>query len=178
MKLKNILKIMALLIPLPAVLLEACSAAGCYENHSAIPLAQFYSEESGTQISINNINVGGVGAPNDSLLISSGTAASEVYLPFRYNREELTFFIDYVGENETVAARDEITFRYKAIPYFAGEACGALYNYKLEEVNHTSDLLARVEIIDSLITNIDRSYMRFYFKTSTGEDPDPEQPEE
>jgi len=157
-------------------LLTACSAGGCYENHSAIPLAQFYSAETGSQISINNINIGGVGAPNDSLLLKAGTEANEVYLPFRYNTDKLTFHIEYVAEDNVPTGSDDVSFVYKAIPFFAGEACGAFYNYKIEDIQHTSNVLERIEVVDSIITNVDRAYMRFYFHTSTEDSTDPEEP--
>lgn len=156
--------------------LAGCSAGGCYENHSAIPLAQFYSAETETAISINNLNIGGVGAPNDSLLLSSGSAAKEVYLPFRFNSEELSFYIEYTGEEHVVTGEDRVTFKYTAIPFFAGEDCGALYNYKLTDVQHTSNVLKRVEVLDSLITNTDKAYLRFYFHTESEEPTDPEEP--
>lgn len=160
-----------------ALLLAACSASGCYENHSAIPLAAFYSESDNKAISISNIEIGGVDAPDDSLLVKSGDAASEVYLPFRFNRDELTFFIRYM-DGETVTSEDYVTFKYRAIPFFAGEACGALYNYRIEEVTHTDNVLKKVELADEIITNINRVYIRFYFQTSAeGEDdPNPEEP--
>lgn len=155
-----------------------CSASGCYENHSAIPLAEFYSDSSNDAIYIDNINVGGVNAPNDSLLIESGNRASEVYFPFRFNTTETSFFIEYTSEG-VPAGEDVITFKYTPIPFFAGEACGALYNYKINEVVFTDNLLKRVELVDSLITNLNRVYIKLYFATSeddSKEDPIPTDP--
>ena len=49
---------------LPAfMLLGGCNTTGCMDNRSSIPLAGFYSLESGTQIEIDSVNIGGVNAP-------------------------------------------------------------------------------------------------------------------
>ncbi len=77
-----------------AVAIAGCNTTGCVDNKSSIPLAGFYSYETLGAISLSNISVGGIGAPNDSLLLDN-TSASEVYLPFRSLYEETAFFIRY-----------------------------------------------------------------------------------
>lgn len=74
--------------------LAGCNTTGCVDNQSSIPLAGFYSYETLGAISLSNISVGGVDAPNDSLLLDHESAA-EVYLPFRSLQDETVFFIRY-----------------------------------------------------------------------------------
>lgn len=85
---------------------SGCNTSGCVDNQSSIPLAAFYSYETLDAISLNNISVGGVDAPNDSLLIDHGQA-SEVYLPFRSLHEETAFFIRYEDTGESDDPGDE-----------------------------------------------------------------------
>ena len=61
--------------------LAACNTSGCTENQNSIPLAGFYSSATEAQVSLDSVGVYGVGAPGDSLLLSPGTSASQIYLP-------------------------------------------------------------------------------------------------
>jgi len=79
--------------------LVGCNTTGCVDNQSSIPLAGFYSYETLGAISLSNISVGGVDAPNDSLLLDHESAA-EVYLPFRSLQDETVFFIRYDDTGE------------------------------------------------------------------------------
>lgn len=79
--------------------LAGCNNTGCVDNQSSIPLAGFYSYETLGAISLTNISVGGVDAPNDSLLLDHESVA-EVYLPFRSLQDETVFFIRYEDTGE------------------------------------------------------------------------------
>lgn len=79
--------------------LAGCNNTGCVDNQSSIPLAGFYSYETLGAISLSNISVGGVDAPNDSLLLDHESVA-EVYLPFRSLQDETVFFIRYEDTGE------------------------------------------------------------------------------
>lgn len=79
--------------------LAGCNNTGCVDNQSSIPLAGFYSYETLGTISLSNISVGGVDAPDDSLLLDHESVA-EVYLPFRSLLDETAFFIRYEDTGE------------------------------------------------------------------------------
>lgn len=149
----------------------SCNTNGCTDNRSSIPLAGFYSTE-GKAIVLDSLNIGGIGAPNDSLLLVAGTSASEVYLPLRSELEEVKYFIAYRYKALNYPQLiDSITFRYNSIPYFASEECGAMMRYRITSIGHTRHLLDSVAIVptDSIITNADVENLRLYFKTSTTE---------
>ncbi|MCM1504105.1 MAG: DUF6452 family protein [Muribaculum sp.] len=184
-----------------AVVAVSCNTTGCVDNKSSIPLAGFYSYETLGSISLSNISVGGIGAPNDSLLLDHASA-STVYLPFRSLYEETAFFIRYedTGESdepdtnepededpgdasesvaETVsravpAIADTLRFKYERIPYFASEDCGAMYRYRVIEFSATHYMIDSIALVDSLMTNVDRQTIQIYFRTQTSDDVDSE----
>lgn len=146
-----------------------CSTSGCNDNRSSIPLAGFYSASTGDAISLNRLDIGGVGAPNDSLLLVDREAANEVYLPLRADMSPTSFYIAYrYDELNYTELIDTITFYYTTIPYFASEECGAMMRYRIDRLDHTRHLLDSVAIIpaDSIITNVNAENMRLYFITS------------
>lgn len=150
----------------------SCNTTGCTDNRSSIPLAGFYAIGSGSTISLDSIDVGGIGAPGDSLLLASGEAATAVYLPLRSERTSAAFCIAYRYKAlDYRELNDTITFNYSSIPYFASEECGAMMRYRIESVVHSRHLLDSVAIVpaDSVITNADIENLRLYFKTSSAE---------
>lgn len=164
-----------ILLVICAAALAACSSDGCFDNRSAIPLADFYSSESDSPISLNIIEISGVDVPGDSILLAGGTAASSIYLPMRSTKNETAWCLHYTQENISMPElNDTVSFVYDSEPYFASVECGAMYRYNIKEVRNTTHLLDSVTVLDSLITNVDRSYFRFYFRTA----PEPETPEE
>lgn len=152
--------------------LTACSTTGCTDNRSSIPLAGFYAYDTGSSISLDSIDVGGIGAPADSLLLAAGHTAREVYLPLRAEKTATAFCFAYRYKAlDYPELNDTLTFHYDATPYFASEECGAMYRYRINEVVYTRHLLDSVAIIpdDSIITNADIENLRLYFKTSPAE---------
>ena len=149
-----------------ALLQASCSTDGCLDNGSAIPLATFYSAETRERISISDIEVRGLGAPNDSVLISSLGSVQEVYLPMRSTSQTTSWRFTYGTGNTAGAVSDILTFEYTSIPYFASEECGASYRYHVTNVGYTTNVITEVELTDSLITNIDISTIHIYFRTA------------
>lgn len=151
---------------------SSCSTTGCTDNRSSIPLAGFYDGRTGTAIALDSIDIGGAGAPGDSLLLASPQRATEVYLPLRSERDKASFFIAYRQKAlDYPELNDTITFGYSSIPYFASEECGAMMRYRLRSVTYTRHLLDSVSVVpaDSVITNVDIENLRLYFKTSSAE---------
>ena len=155
----------------------ACSNDGCLDNQSSIPLAGVYSSETGNPVSINGIQIMGVGAPNDSLLVASG-AVQQVYLPMRSTASTTEWRFHYTQAGiDDESFDDYVSFTYTSQPYFASEECGAMYRYHITDVKYTTNLLDSVVVTDSLITNADIERIRLYFRTYTPE-PDPDEGEE
>lgn len=159
------LAIVALLV---AVFVTGCGSEGCSDNRSSIPLAGFYSMSTGEKISTNMLQIGGVGAPNDSLLLKAGRNVSEVFLPFRHYEPSAKFQITYKFDaEEAPEVIDIVEFTYDAYPYFVSNDCGAMLRYRITGVNHTENILDSVAVVplDSVVTNVEQEYIRLYFRT-------------
>ncbi len=161
----------SLTIFLLVVMAVSCNNNGCLDNQSSIPQAGFYSYETLKSVAITKLSVGGIGAPDDSLLLKNSTASS-VYLPFRSEAGKSSFYFLY-GE-EALAQYDivdTITFFYDSQPYFASEECGAMFRYRITGVKHTNWVIDSVGISDSLVTNVPLETIGIYFRTSTPDQP-------
>ncbi|MCH5248175.1 MAG: hypothetical protein J1E99_08450 [Muribaculaceae bacterium] len=147
--------------------LGSCSDVGCIDNRSSIPYAKFYSAETMTPITVDSLEIGGVGAPNDSLLVAAGDKTSAMYFPFRFEQDNTTFFIRYVSRPLNFPGLvDSISFKYTSNPYFVSSQCGAMYRYFITEMKYTRHLIDSIAILDSLITNVDMERLRIFFRTA------------
>lgn len=156
-------------LALVSALLPGCNTSGCLDNQSSLPLAGFYAGSTGAEISLDSVDIGGVGAVNDSLLVTAGQSVSSVYLPFRSQCDYTAFFFHYAYPGlglDTTAMNDTIGFSYTAEPYFASEECGAMYRYTVRHLDYTTHLIDSVVIVDSLITNTDVERIRIYFRVA------------
>ncbi len=152
---------------------SSCNTTGCTENQNSLPLAGFYSMTTKTSIEVDSISIGGVGVPNDSLLINNGKGISRVYLPFRTSKQSSTFFIHY--EQKALSApelNDTMTFDYTSSPIFVSEECGAMYFYRITRLTYTKHLIDSIGITDSLINNIDSERIKIYFRTTETDEPE------
>lgn len=148
--------------------LTGCSGDSCTENRSSLPLAGFYSSTTGQAVALDSLDITGIGAPGDSLLLACGTRATEVYLPLRANTPQVAFEIKYLYRHlAQFDVADRLEIDYETIPWFESEACGAMYRYRITSLTHTALLLDSVAIIptDSVINNIAAQNMRLYFRT-------------
>lgn len=149
----------------------ACNTSGCLENQNSVPLAGFYAYGSDKSISIDSLEIGGVGAPNDSLLCDVSQRLSQIYLPFRAMHSSSSFYIHYAQRAlDYPELNDTLTFYYDSQPYFASEECGAMYHYNIVRLTYTHHLIDSVGISDSLINNVDVERIRIYFRTSSSDD--------
>ena len=144
----------------------SCGSGGCLENGSTLPLAGLYSAETQKSISVDSLEVRGIGAPDDSLLVSPGRGTSSIYMPFRADFDK----IDWVFAFRTEALDypqlyDTLSFEYTTIPYFASADCGAMYVYHVNKVNVTHHLIDSVAVTDSLFTNVDREQIKIFYRT-------------
>ncbi len=157
----------SILIALTAAV--SCNTTGCLDNQSALPLAEFYGSDL-QAISLDSVEIRGIGAPNDSILSAAGTAVSEIYLPMRSTQESTSWCLAYRWKSlDYPQLYDTITFKYDSQPYFASEECGATYRYHVNQVENTTHLIDSVVMVDSLITNVDMVYIKIYFRTGSDE---------
>lgn len=151
-------------------IVAGCNTSGCIENQNSVPLAGFYSSGTGKEIGLTGVEVGGVDAPNDSLLHNGVGGISEVYLPLRSTRNNTAFYFHYNQEGiDSTIYNDTIRLEYTSKPMFVSEECGAMYYYHITKLTHTSHLIDSVVLTDSLITNIDVRRINIYFRTDTEE---------
>lgn len=151
-------------------LLPGCNTSGCTENRSSILLAGFYSSSTAKEIYVDSLEIGGVGAPDDSLLVKAGESTEELYLPFRTQFNSTAFYIRYVSTQLNYPELyDTIAFDYESMPYFASEECGAMYRYKINRVTCTCHLVDSIELLDSMVTNLDIERLKIYFRTASSE---------
>lgn len=142
----------------------ACNSAGCTEARSAVPLAQFLSRSTGNPLTLDSVCIRGIDAPNDSAMLSFGTKAGEVYLPFRSAQSHTAWCISYGRQYlNDVAMNDTVIFSYTSRPWFASEECGAMYTYRITDVQYTTHVLDSVAYNSQEITNVDVPSIRLYF---------------
>lgn len=151
-------------------MLTGCSGNECYENHSALPLASFYSASTLQQVSVQGLEIYGIGAPGDSILYTPQNL-SQAYLPFRLWQDSTSYVFSYVGlvsadgedMQDVTVPSDTVTFRYKAKEWFVSPACGAMYFYDMEDVSHTSHLIDSISC-NEMITNENVTNIKIFFR--------------
>lgn len=160
--------------------LTSCSNVGCTENRNSLPLAGFYSMGTKEPVTPDSLEVGGVGAPGDSLLLDESSHVKQLYLPFRSTAASTGFYIRYKAKAlDYPELVDTLKFTYDSRPYFASEDCGAMYHYFITHFSYTTHLIDSVAVTDSLITNFDRETIQIYFRTAEPSQPDsPDNPSE
>ena len=154
-----------LLLPLAAGLASS-NTDGCLDNQNALPKAGLFSSSTGKAITLNNIEISGVGAPGDSILVTAGTTVGEVYLPMRSTKHSTSWRFCYTQQG-LEGIEDIVTFDYDSEPYFASADCGAMYNYRIRRCTTTYNLIDSVGVADSLITNVDLLRIKIYIRTAT-----------
>ena len=167
---KNNLCLLAVSILL---MLSACISGECLDNKNSLPLAGFYSSSADPKaITLSDLMVYGYGAPGDSVLLQSGSRVSSLYLPFRIDEPETTYIFHYEQEGiDDERYNDTITFKYEIVPYFVSAACGSIYKYKVESIEHTRHLIDSVVCTapQNTIDNVAVENLRVYFRVQTEE---------
>lgn len=161
-----------------AAIVSSCNSGGCTENQTSVPRAGFYDMETLRQIALTGVEVGGVGAPNDSLLATGLSAINEIYLPLRANKATTSFYFRYLVANDStglISPRDTLTVTYTTTPYFASEACGAMYRYTITRITHTTLMIDSIALTDSVINNLDIERLKIFFKSDSDDEEENEE---
>lgn len=150
------------------IVFGACSSSECYDNHSALPLAGFYSYPDGQAVSVNGLTIYGIGAPGDTLLYSRETLR-EAYLPFRLDSDTTSYVLRYLTTPpeegmEAPVLTDTITFVYNRKPWFVSPACGGMYFYEIKDVMHSHLLIDSIST-EEVITNLNTQNIKIFFNT-------------
>ena len=145
--------------------LKSCSNDGCTENQSSIPLAGFYSTETGESIAMSMLEVYGIDASDKNSLTDKNNPIKQVYLPLRATQNNTAFLIHYGEYGDAVEYNDTIWIDYNTTPYFASEECGATFRYEITSIRHTDLFIDSIEVVDPVITNVDVERIKIFFKT-------------
>ncbi len=132
-----------------AALLTGCSSE-CTENKNALPRADFMGTLSpGEQLTLTGLQIEGVGAPGDSLLIEPSSTISEFYIPFRIDTDRTVYRFTL----EDRGLQSEVTFDYDRIPTFVSAECGVSYRYEIRDIVCSGTLIDSVTCPDGYIDN-------------------------
>lgn len=148
-------------------MITACNSDECYQNKNALPLAGFYSSQPDhAKLTVDSIQVTGVGVPGDSVLSTGKSRISELYLPFRLDSDTTKYLFRYIRKDlAAYGLRDTITFIYSREPRFVSSACGVSYAFVMKEIRHTSILIDSVACPAGEITNMATQNLQIYFRT-------------
>lgn len=146
-----------------AALMAACNSSGCLDNGTTLPLAGFYDAATRKSVSVSTLLIRGIGAPGDTVLMSPGRDASQVYMPLKADAPAVSWVFDYTADGLPEEYNDTVTFTYSTIPYFASEACGAMYVYRVEHLGYTRHVIDSIGLVDSLFNNVELERIRIFF---------------
>ena len=166
-------KIIALTAASASVILGAtsCNTPGCTENRSSVPLATFAGSADGQAITLDSLQIHGVGAPGDSILYKAGENLRQAYLPMRSTQEQTVWCFSYKWKAlDNPALNDTVTIDYTTQPYLAGDECGAMYRYTIKNVRHTGHLIDSIKVVQPHVTNLGDPNLTIYFRTEGGGD--------
>lgn len=149
----------ALLALLTATALTSCNDDSCHDNGNSLPLAVFCVN--GSQQTLSGMTVMGIGVPGDSLLADS-TSLSEIYLPLRATTTTTSYLFSRQITSERLIS-DTVTFDYQPVEYFHSTECGAMFNFNIKSVRHTTHGIDSVVVITPLITNSRTPAIKIHF---------------
>ena len=161
------------MVALTVIAVTACSTSECYDNHSAMPLATFYSAATRQKVSVSQLRIYGVGAPGDSILYTPQTLG-EAYLPFRLWQDTTQYVFEYmsmavidtIADEVVYVPSDTLTFVYRPKEWFVSPSCGAMYFFEMDTVVHTSLMIDSLAY-NKLITNENITNIQIFFRDAS-----------
>jgi len=157
-----------LILLLTAFSFGGCSTDECYDNKNALPYAGFYGRIDSVMksVTVDSLEVYGVGAPGDSVLSNGDKAESSLYLPFRIDSDTTVYVFRVLKEPlKSLGIADTVTFIYDREARFVSSACGASYLFRMRDIRWSGVLIDSVVCPDMEISNADKENLRIYFHT-------------
>lgn len=133
----------------------------CGENKNAIPLAHFYvAGEPPQQVSVDSLEVRGIGAPGDSVWSPASIVKTELYLPFKIDSDttQYEFSIRMSGQ----ILQSLVTFVYSRTPRFTDAECGVSYIYDIRKIECSGNLIDSVVCPKGFIDNTNAENLQIY----------------
>lgn len=150
-----------------AAIAPGCNSDGCTEMRSAMPIARLCSSTTGEAVTLDSLDIHGIGVAGDSLLVSAGTAVSEQYLPLRANADIVRWCIAYrYAALDDRRLNDTLTLTYTASPWLSNDDCGAMYRYTITGATSTNHLIDSVSVAQADVTNLEDVNLNIYFRIS------------
>lgn len=171
----------AVLTTAAALLVSGCSSDECLGNKNSLPLAGFYrsaTDDNGLPlqkpqaITVDSLQIAGLGAPGDSILASGTSPIGESYLPFRIDSDTTVYVFRYIAkEFAAYNLADTIRFVYSREPRFVSEACGVSYQFDIKEIYTTHVFIDSVVCPMMSIDNANIENLRIYFRADNTDEP-------
>ena len=150
-----------------AAIAPGCNSDGSTEMRSAMPIARMYNSATGETVTLDSLDIHGIGVAGDSLLVSAGTAVSKQYLPLRYSASSVRWCIAYrYAGLDNDRLNDTLTLTYTSTPWLADDDCGAMYRYTITGATATAHLIDSVSIVQADVTNLEDINLNIYFRIS------------
>ena len=149
-----------------AIGLNSCGSSECFDNQNTLPLAGFYSMQTGKEIIVDSLTVYGAGAPGDSVLLDNGQVSS-LYMPMPLSGSSASFVFHYnMKALDFVEFNDTLTIDYECYPQFVSNECGAIYKYDVSDFRYTTHLIDSVAIPTMKFDNVDKVVIKVFYRTS------------
>ena len=156
----------AALLTLIGAALSCSNDEGCSGNRSSIPLAGFYSSQTGSKIQVDSISVYGIGMKGDTTIVDHARLINQVYLPLNVADTLSRFVVRYDAlDLAAFSLTDTISVTYKPIPYFHSEDCGAMYLFDIVDYSTTNVLIDSISFSTMHIDNANNENVRIFFRT-------------
>lgn len=164
-----------------ALIVSGCSSDECLGNKNSLPLAGFYrsaTDDNGMplqkpqSITIDSLQIAGLGAPGDSILESGASPIGKSYLPFRIDSDTTVYVFRYIAKQfAEYNLADTIRFVYSREPCFVSEACGVSYQFDIKEIRTTHVFIDSVVCPMMSIDNANIENLRIYFHADNTDEP-------
>ncbi len=129
----------------------------CFVSSTSDVRAKFYSfsnsminEEVANELSIYGIS------HKDSLLYNNDVQVYEIYLPLAPNQVNVQFVIQIKEDIDT------LLFDYTPELNYYDDACGFIMNYKLKNVDYTTNRIDSISIINPEVTPENEVHLRIF----------------
>lgn len=169
---KKLLYLTAVAASLP-MLAVSCSSDECLGNSNSLPQAGFFSSKENPQtLSLQGLRIRALDVPGDSILNSGSSSIQTAYIPFNLDADHTSYEFAYLSQTEPDSRRqaDTVTFYYTRQPWFVSSACGAVVNFNVERIEHTSLRIDSVTCPGKVITNAAGVNINIYFKVVDNEE--------
>lgn len=145
--------------------LASCTNKECYDNQSTLPLAGFYSMQTGENIHVDSLTVYGIGAKGDSVLLDNSNT-SNLYMPMPINGNSASYVFHYNSSRlNYIELNDTLTILYNSYPKFVSNECGAIYQYDVTNFSYTNHIIDSIAIPTMKFDNVDIEVIKIYFRT-------------